>query len=199
MSLVLLPLHKFTHFLCYSMASCSHFVKWVNWFTHSFPYFVSLSLSLCHWLCLSLSHTHTHTHNTHTKVSYTCFERFEVRKNMSCGLLCCDDWQLFTSCHSIVTQKTWVHCTYFLFLRTKSKLIKMQEHITEHKCQRQKKYASVWGLHTNMVEYFFLLGCDKASYSTVMEYEKKSTWNPSYFHINKWITHRHGQGQILAR
>jgi len=118
---------------------------------------------------------------------------------MSCGLLCCVDWQILTSWHSIVTQKTWVHCTYFLFLRTESKLIKIQKHITEHKCQRQEKYASVWGLHTNMVDDFVLPGCDKASYPTVMEYEKKSTWNPSLDHINKWSTHRHRQGQILAR
>lgn len=48
----------------------------------------------------------------------------------------------------------------------------MQQHITEHTWQRQKKCASVWGLHTNMVDDFGLLGCDKASYPTVTQYKK---------------------------
>jgi hypothetical protein len=76
-SLVLVPLHKFTYLLCYSMASCSHFVKSVNRFIHSLPYF--LSLTLTHSISLSLSLTHTHTH---TQVSYIFFARSEVRTSL---------------------------------------------------------------------------------------------------------------------
>jgi len=75
----------------------------------------------------------------------------------------------------------------------------MHEHITEHKYQRQKKYAIV-EVYTPTWLITALLGCDKASNPTAMKHKKKSLLEIHHMHnINNWSTHIHGKGQILAR